>query len=72
MEIILSFFLLGLLSIAVCNLFDAKAKVTVIVTILVLVGYIVVVVLTYDLRPLLKAFSTWLDTVSHAIAEKFS
>ena len=67
MELIITFFLLGLLTVAVCNLFKAKAKVTVIVTIVVLVLYIVVVFLTCDMSILFKTFMAWLEALGKQI-----
>lgn len=72
MELLLTFFLLGLLSVAVCKLFDAKAKTCVLVTLVVLVLYIVVVCFTCDLRPLLKSIGTWLEVVGHEIVKLFT
>lgn len=72
MELIVTFFLLGLLTIAVCNLFDAKAKTIAIITTIVLVGYFVVIFLTCDLRAVFAAFITWLEAVGHQLAEKWS
>ena len=69
MELLITFFLLGLLSVAVCNLFKAKAKTTVIVTIIVLIAYIVVIFFTCDLSALVKTFLTWLDGVGKQFIE---
>lgn len=63
MELLITFVLLTLLSVAVCNLFGAAAKTTAKITVAVIILYIVVICFTVDLRPLFNAFSVWVRAI---------
>lgn len=71
MELLITFVLITLLSIAVCNLFGAKAKTIATITVVIDIAYIVVVCFTVDLRPLLNAFTVWVKAIVDEVMSKF-
>lgn len=60
MEVLLTFGLIGLLTVAVCQLFNCKAGTTACFTIAALIIYAMVIGLMADVVPMFKTFTLWL------------